>query len=346
MQNVKNSGSNGVLVIGPAWVGDFIMAQSLFRVLKTCDPSVAIDVVAPPWTIPLSARMPEVREGLELPLGHGVLGLSTRWRLGQKLRDRNYQRAIVLPRSFKAAVTAFATRATRRTGYLGEMRWGLLNDIRPRVAGRTVDSFVALGLEPGEGFPNPIPFPRLTANPENAATVLDRLGVRQPTGPVLALCPGAEYGPAKRWPVAHFAEVARRVVTGGCQVWLFGSSRDAIITAEIQELSGRVAIDLAGRVSIVEALDLLALTSVIVTNDSGLMHLAAALERPLVALFGSSDPRHTPPLSFHATILHHDLACAPCFQRTCPQNHLKCLNELTPDEIIDNLPPSIVDFHK
>ncbi|CAK0779190.1 hypothetical protein CCP3SC15_6320001 [Gammaproteobacteria bacterium] len=214
----------------------------------------------------------------------------------------------------------------------------MLNDIRPRKKGRTVDRFVALGLAPGVALPDPLPQPRLTADAENAGIVLAKLGIKPPEGPMLALCPGAEYGPAKRWPTTHFAEVARKVVAAGWQVWLFGSDRDAGITAEVQQHAGGVAIDLAGRTRLTEAVDLLALATAVVTNDSGLMHVAAALDRPLVALFGSSDPHHTPPLTPHATILSRRLSCSPCLRRTCPLGHLNCLQGLTPATVFAALP--------
>jgi heptosyltransferase-2 len=314
-----------------------VIAQSLFRVLKERDSSIAIDVMAPPWTTPLLERMPEVREAQVLTLGHGELGLRTRWRLGQTLRARHYAWAIVLPRAFKAALVPFVARAARRTGYRGELRWGLLNDLRPETPGRTVDRFVALGLEPGEPLPNPLPLPRLIADMGNARAILTRLGIAPPLGPVLALCPGAEYGPAKRWPAAHFAAVAQAAAGDGWQVWLFGSARDATITAEVQRLAGGVAVDLAGRTDLTAALDLLALAAAVVTNDSGLMHVSAALDRPLVALFGSSDPRHTPPLSPRAQVLRRNLPCSPCLRRTCPLGHLKCLQEISPATVITTL---------
>ncbi len=327
-----------VLVVCPAWVGDLVMAQSLFRVLKERAANTSIDTIAPPWTAPLLARMPEVRDTFVLPIGHGTFGLSTRWRMGQVLRKRHYQQAIVLPRSFKAALVPYFARATRRTGYLGELRWGLLNDTRAVSAKRTVDRFVALGLEPNETPPSPLPLPRLAEDKDNLAVVLAKLGMEHPTGPVLALCPGAEYGPAKRWPTAYFAEVASQAIAHNWQVWLFGSARDTTTTAEIQQHLRGAAIDLAGRTTLPDVVDLLALATAVVSNDSGLMHIAAALNRPLIALFGSSDPTNTPPLSPQANILRLSLPCSPCMQRTCPENHLACLQQLTPDQVLARLP--------
>lgn len=313
-----------------------VMAQSLFKLLKARDPRTEIDVVAPAWTAPLLARMPEVRETIPLPLGHGDLGLRTRWRLGRGLRARDYDQAIVLPNSLKSALVPFAARAGVRTGYVGEWRYGLLNDARRLDKQRlpqTVQRFVALGLPSDAPLPA-VPEPRLSADPDNAAQALARLGHAQPKAPVLALCPGAEYGPAKRWPVPYFVEVAQRKLAEGWQVWLFGSHKDEAITQEIQALTQHRCLDLGGRTALGEAIDLLSLADAVVTNDSGLMHVAAALARPVIALFGSSDPRHTPPLSAHARILSLNLPCSPCFKRVCPLGHTRCLTDLSPARVL------------
>jgi heptosyltransferase-2 len=151
------------------------------------------------------------------------------------------------------------------------------------------------------------------------------------------LCPGAEYGPAKRWPAAYFAEVAQRKLAEGWQVWLFGSHKDEAITQEIQTLTHNRCLDLGGRTALGEAIDLLARADAVLTNDSGLMHVAAALGRPVIALFGSSDPHHTPPLSARAQVLSLNLSCSPCFRRVCPLGHTRCLTELAPAEVLTAL---------
>ncbi len=312
-----------------------IMAQSLFRLLAQRG-AQAIDVVAPTWTEPLLARMPEVRNTIPLAIGHGQLGLAARWRIGRRLRDAHYDRAIVLPNSWKSALPGWVARVPRRTGYIGEMRYGLLNDVRRlnrQSHWRMVDRFLALGLEPDEPLPKDTPVPVLRADAANSRAALARLGIEPPTRPVLGVCPGAEYGPAKRWPTAYFAELIRARHVAGWDVWLFGSDRDAAVTAAIQAAAGGVAHDLAGRTSLAEAIDLLALTRAVVTNDSGLMHVAAALGRPLVAVFGSSDPRHTPPLSPTAEVAYLGLPCSPCFARDCPLGHLRCLRDLDPARV-------------
>ena len=323
-----------MLIVGPAWVGDMVMAQSLLQLLKARRPDRELDVIAPPATYPLLTRMPEVAQAIPLLARHGRLALGHRLALGWGLRRRRYQEALVLPSSYKAALPAWISGARRRTGFLGEARWGLLNDIRREPPGRkmrTVDRFLMLGLEPGEPIPAPPP-PRLVTDPDNGRSVLERLGGPRPER-VLALCPGAEYGPAKRWPARHFAALAKTYRTLGWQIWLVGGPRDQEVAQEIRKLSEGACVDLTGRTSLLEALDLLGLATAVVSNDSGLMHVAAALGRPLVAVFGSSDPEHTPPLDPHAIALSLYLPCSPCFARRCPLGHLQCLEGLTPDRV-------------
>ena len=326
-----------ILVVGPAWVGDMVMAQSLFMTLKQHNPLAVIDVIAPAWTEPLLARMPEVSEAIPMPLGHGQLQLALRWKLGRSLRKRHYDRAIVLPRSWKSAITPFAAGARRRTGFLGEVRVGLLNDIRKldkQRLPRTVDRFNALGVADNVALPVVAPQPRLAFRPDAAVAKLKELGAALGKAPVLGLCPGAEYGPAKRWPVSHFAQVATHFLDAGWQVWLFGSGKDTEATQAIQQDTGDRCLDLGGRTTLGEAIDLMGLTHTVVSNDSGLMHVAAATGRRLVAIYGSSDPGFTPPLSPRADIVRLGLECSPCFKRECPLDHTRCLTDITPAQII------------
>ena len=331
-----------VLVIGPSWVGDMILAQSLFKALKQRNPAVEIDVAAPAWTLPLLERMPEVRHGIPLPFRHGRLDLMQRIRIGRELRGNAYAQAILLTNSFKSAIVPFCADIPHRTGFLGEFRHGLLNDIRPLDEQRlpmTVQRFVALGLARGENLPDSLPYPELAASSTQAAAILETLGRGMPKTPVLGLCPGAEYGSAKRWPEEHYAAVATWALDLGWEVWLFGSGKDAAVTGEINRHADGRCLDLGGKTSLAEAIDLMSLTTAVVSNDSGLMHLAAALDRRLVAIYGSSDPGHTPPMSDKATIQHLGLECSPCFKRECPLGHLRCLRDIPPETVIRHLQP-------
>lgn len=325
-----------ILIVGPAWVGDMVMAHSLVQTLLQRHPKAVIDILAPGWSLPLLSRMPGVHEGIELPLGHGQLGLATRWRLGRHLRDR-YDQAIILPGSLKAALIPFFARIQQRTGFRGEWRYGLINDMRPLDKTRlpmTVQRFTALGLPAEAALPPPYPRPRLTVDPANQARLRVELQLDTPL-PVIALMPGAEYGPAKQWPLPHFAELARRLVDSGQQVWVLGSAKDRVAGETIVSQAGAGVRNLCGQTRLEDAVDLLALAQAAVTNDSGLMHVAAALDVPTVALFGSSSPAHTPPLSARTKVLNLGLDCSPCFKRVCPLGHTRCLADISPSQVMD-----------
>jgi heptosyltransferase-2 len=316
-----------------------VMAQSLFITLKQRDPAPQIDVLAPGWSRPLLERMPEVTDAIDMPLGHGKLDLKTRWRLGRDLQNRHYDQAILLPNSLKSALTPFWAKIPRRTGWVGEMRYGLLNDARKLDKSHltmTVQRFVALGLSADNREIPQIPIPRLQVDQTAVEQAMQELGLGEKQKPVLALCPGAEYGPAKRWPEKYYAELASRKMEQDWGVWLFGSAKDQPVCAEIIESAGG-GVDLSGRTSLAQAVDLLSLTDAVVSNDSGLMHVAAALDRPLVAIYGSSDPGFTPPLNSRSQVVTLGLDCSPCFKRECPKGHLKCLEDLAVDQVEEAL---------
>lgn len=338
--SATKTASPKILVLGPAWVGDMVLAQSLFKTLKSNNPDCIIDVAAPAWTLPLIERMPEVRKGIALPFKHGQFALFERIKFGKSLRSEAYTQAIILTNSLKSAVLPFAANIPQRTSFLGEMRYGLINDIRPldkAKLARTVDRFVTLGLELGAELPLSIPNPTLLTNSRNAFNCLQKLGVSVPITKVLGLCPGAEYGEAKRWPVEYYAEVARKALSKGWQVWLFGSNKDIPVTAAINQQTHHQCLDLGGKTNLSEAIDLMSLCDAIVSNDSGLMHVAAALDKKLVAIYGSSDPHHTPPMSTKAVVEYLALECSPCFKRECPLLHLNCLKQIHPIKISNRL---------
>ncbi|MBF0180411.1 MAG: lipopolysaccharide heptosyltransferase II [Magnetococcales bacterium] len=329
------TGGDAILVIGPSWVGDMVMAQVMLRILYQDRHEVAIDVLAPPWSLPLLARMPEVRRAIPLPIGHGEFGLATRWHLGRGLRGE-YGQAIVLPNSLKSALIPWFAAIPRRTGFVGEMRFGLLNDARQldkKRWPRTVDRFSVLARPRSASLPDPLPQPRLHADPEAGRAILARFSPTLTPSPLLALCPGAEYGPAKRWPAVYFTTLARDMTMEGWRVVVLGSVKESALGEEILAEGVPGALDLTGKIALEEAVDVLALADAVVTNDSGLMHVAAALDRPGVAIFGSSDPAHTPPLGGRLHILSLGLPCAPCFKRECPLGHLDCLRKITPEMV-------------
>lgn len=313
-----------------------IMAQSLYRALAERYPGLRIDVLAPAWSASILNRMAEVGQVVASPFGHGQFDLAGRRALARQLRAAGYDCAVVLPNSWKSALVPWLARIPRRTGYLGELRYGLLNDARRLdKAGlpRLVDRYRALAGAPPAG---PADYPRLLVDADKQVASLARLDLRR-NRPVLALCPGAEYGPAKRWPEEHYAAVARAKLDQGWQVWLFGSDKDRAVCDRIAELAGGPVRNLAGSTSLEEAVDLLACAAAVVSNDSGLMHVAAAVDVTVVAVYGSTDPGYTPPLSEKARVVRLGLDCSPCFERECPLGHLDCLNQLSPERVLAEL---------
>ncbi len=328
-----------ILVVAPSWIGDTLLAQPLLARLKKKLPGAVIDALAPGWTAPVLRRMREINEVIEAPFGHGELGLLARWRLGRSLRSRGYDEAIVLPNTFKSALIPFFAGIPLRAGFVGESRYGLLNLTHKLDAKRRplmAERYAQLAEKPGAPPARPLPEVRLRIDQANLLVTLNRLGLSR-AKPVVAFCPGAEYGPSKRWPARHFAVLARKLAAQGCAVWLFGSEKDRDIGEEIVRSSGGAATNLCGRTDLASAIDLLSLAEVVVSNDSGLMHVAAGVGRPVVALYGSSSPEHTPPLSASARVVRTGIECSPCFARECPLGHFKCMNELAPERVMEEI---------
>jgi heptosyltransferase-2 len=314
-----------------------VMAQSLFKVLKSREPTRDLDVLAPEWSLPIVARMPEIRNGIASETRHGEIGLTTRRRIAKNLYGNGYDRAIVLPRSAKSALIPWFARIPARTGYRGESRYWLINDMRsfdPDVLNQTVKRFVALGLDKTEPLPIPLPDPALTVSKKNQARVIRDLGLGSDR-PVIAMMPGAEYGPAKCWPHEHFTALAARLDDAGYAVWILGSNKDEPAGEVIAGGSG--AVNLCGKTSLEDVIDLLAVCEQAVSNDSGLMHIAAASGCHVHGLYGSSSSKFTPPLTKSRDIHEMGLDCSPCFARECPLGHLKCLKDLEPTLIFDKI---------
>lgn len=312
--------SSSILVIGPRWVGDMVMAQCLFSALKELHPDAAIDVVAPAWAAPLVERMPEIRARIDAPFSRRKLELAARWRLGRELKGR-YDQAYVMQGSWKSALVPFFAGIPLRVGHRREMRYGLINRIVPlptELKRKTAQAFHTLA---GGAFRAP----KLRVDETNQAGLLQRHGLAR--GGFVALMPGAEFGPAKRWPGCSYAGLARALMRRGLKVVLFGSKNDQPVTGEIAELAPG-AIDLAGQTTLTDVIDLIAAARVAVSNDSGLMHVAAAVATPIVGIYGSTSPENTPPLSENRELVWLGLDCSPCHKKECPLGHLNCLNTL------------------
>lgn len=334
---MKNHNAFRILIVGASWIGDMVMAQSLFITLKQQQPHCQIDVLAPKWTFALLARMPEVSQAIEMPLGHGKLGLMARIYLGKQLRDHYYQQTILLPNSWKSALTPFFANIPIRTGYLGECRWGLLNDVRQlnkKTLTQTVQRFVALAYPKTFEKTPQCPIPSFNISTYQQQQVINKFKLST-KNKILILCSGAEFGSAKRWPPNYFAKVANHFLAQNWQVWLLGSNKDQTIAADINQQTNHHCQDFTGLTTIADAMDLISLANVVVANDSGLMHIAAGLDKNLIAIYGSSDPKFTPPLNKKSRIIHLKLACSPCFQRECPLGHTQCLTKIKPQQVIN-----------
>jgi len=299
------------------------MAQPLFARLRgKLSGGGRLEALAPPWVAPVLRRMGEFDEVIEAELRHGALQLGERWRLGRRFGSRGYDQAIVLPNSWKSALVPFFAGIPIRSGYVGESRYGLLNllyrENEPRES--IPVHYARLSEAPGRELAQPLPAPSLGSAPNKTAA---KFGV---AAPYAVFCPGAEYGPAKRWP--YFRELSERT---GTQVVLLGSGDDLETSQSVR------GTNLIGKTTLDEAIDLVAGAEYVVSNDSGLMHVAAALGTPQVALFGSSSPAHTPPLSGKARVVWLKPECSPCFKRECPLGHFRCMRELSVERVLQEI---------
>jgi heptosyltransferase-2 len=338
---VRNNPSR-ILVVAPSWIGDTVAAQPLFMRLHERHPGLQLDVMAPSYVAPVLRRMAEVARVIDNPFGHGERRLGDRWRLARELARARYDEAIVLPNSLKSALVPFFAGIPQRIGFVGEARRGLLNRVHKldeRALPQIAERYAQLAEAPGTPLPRPLPRPRLRVDERARQATLVALGLRETT-PAVALCPGAEYGPAKRWPAEYFAQLARQLRRRGYAVCLIGSAKDVPVGAQIAA-AARECGDLCGRTSLDQAIELLAASQFVVTNDSGLMHVAAALDRPLLALYGSSSPGYTPPLSDRAEVLSLGIDCSPCFKRECPLGHFRCMRDITPEQVLATILPRL-----
>jgi len=325
------------LVVGPSWIGDMVMAQSLFITLKQQYPDCLIDVLAPEWSLPILKRMPEVSEGISAEVDHGELSFLKRRKLGVSLKVREYTHAIVIPRSWKSALVPYFAGIPVRIGYKGEMRYGLLTDIRTldkKVLKQTVQRYVAHAYPNNPQTPPDIPFPTLKADIKNQSHLLEKFRLKSGK-PVLCVMPGAEYGPAKQWPVEYYAMLAKALAEEGWQIWVIGSEKDKVAADKIVAKLTTDAFNLCGETQLVDTVDLLSYAKSVVSNDSGLMHVASAVGVEVNVIYGSSTPDYTPPLISEEKkkIFYLGLECSPCFKRVCPLGHTDCLKKIEYEEV-------------
>ena len=324
--------SGRTLVISPNWIGDAVMSQPLLRLLKDAHPGRPIDVLAPPSAAPVWRAMVEVAEVLETPFRHGALQLKERRKYAKVLKARGYTDAYVLPNTLKYALIPWLAGIPQRVGYKGEMRYGLINvmhhdDQPPRPM---VPFYAALAGDPKAPLRTDVPRPAMQVAEADQRAAREAAGI--PAGvPLLVFAPGAEFGPAKRWPARHFAALANSVREhdANAHIALLGSPKDREAGDEVLALAGTDRMhNLAGATSLAQAIALIAQADGMVANDSGLLHIASALNRPVVALYGSTDPDHAPPFSDRSASLSMRLPCSPCKQRECPLGHHDCMETM------------------
>ncbi len=319
------------LVIAPQWIGDAVMTQPLMARLHARGD--VISVAALPWVAPVYRAMPQVREVIELPFAHGRLDWAQRRAIAASLKGR-FDAALVLPNSIKAALIPWLARIPKRIGYRGEGRPWLLNQRLPNPSGRPpMVAFYSALFDPAAGDS--------AASAEAPVLHFDTTVLKQATAAVgvqsqayWVFAPGAEYGPAKCWPAAHYAELASALFARhGQLVLLLGSGKEAALCEEIAASAPGACRVLAGKTSLIDAMALIAASRGVVSNDSGLMHVAAAFGLPQVAVFGSTSPKHTPPLNARAAVIwlkeELQLDCMPCFERVCRLGHTRCLTQVS-----------------
>lgn len=334
------------LVVAPNWVGDMMMAQSLMMALKSQNPDIVIDVLAPSWTRALTSRMPEVNQAIASPFKHGEFSLFARFRLGRVLKKNGYDEAYILPNSFKSALVPFFAGIPKRIGWCGEARFGLLTSLRflnKQAYPLMVQRFSALAYPPHDGLGKIIRRPKIMVSSQQVDATLTQFNLKRDDlgqSRIMAVCPGAEFGPSKRWPETHFAKLIQLLNRQGWTIWVFGSEKDKAICQNIITQSSIECVNFTGQTTLEQAIDLLSVVQGVVTNDSGLMHIACALDKPVVAIYGSTSTGFTPPLGDKLKVLQLSLPCSPCFKRVCPLGHHQCMQDIQPQfvsEAVENL---------
>jgi heptosyltransferase-2 len=334
-----------ILIIAPNWIGDAVMTEPLITKLKEIHPNCSIDVLATPWVASIMRAIPAINEVITADLKHGAIQWSERKAIAKQLENKNYSHAYILPNSFKSALIPWMTKIPLRIGYRGEFRWGLINQAldNPSRLNRPPMSTHYFSLS--EVACQTTPEPTLSVPPKVLIAAQEKLQALKKHTHLFVICPGAEYGPAKQWPTEHFAELAHQLAVKNIDslILILGSKKEYDLGDAISKLSNhpKQVINWCGQTSLDEAIACISLATAVVSNDSGLMHIAAAFKRPQIAIFGSSDPRHTPPLSAKAKVHWLHLECSPCFKRICPLGHLKCLVDITPLEVLNSVNQSL-----
>jgi heptosyltransferase-2 len=325
-----------ILIVPYMWIGDFVRCHSVVKLLKARWPDRPVDVLTTTLCRPLADYMPGLRQGIVWDLPRSRLALAEQRALADRLRANGYGLALVMPRTWKAALAPFLAGIPQRVGYVGEARFGLLNAWRwgERGLPRMVDRCAALALPEGTPLPAQWPLPELAVPAAEVAAWRERLAVT-PGRAAVALCPGA-VGPSKRWPVAAYAQVARALTGEGNAVWVLGSPDEAPLAAEIAAAGGPLVRDLTGP-DLRNAVLALAAAAAAVSNDSGLLHVAAALGTPAIGIFGPTSPWHWAPLNPLAAVVETstELPCRPCHKPVCRLQHHRCMRDIPAARVLE-----------
>jgi len=332
-----------ILIVGPSWVGDAVMAQSLYKIIKDSNPQSKIDVLSPEWSLGILNRMDELDDVICSPFDHGDLRIKDRIRFGYSLRDRSYDQAIVLTNSLKSSFIPFTANIPKRTGWLGEMRYGFINDIRKVNKNKhklMVEKFSCLSINPLVENNYEIPWPSLRVDLINLSKLLKKYSFEQ-SHESIAICPGAEFGPSKRWPANYYAEVIRHYLSKNWQVFILGSKNDLpvakVIEDQVPSENKALLFNFTGQTSIEDAVDILSTCDLVLTNDSGLMHVAAAVNVKLLALYGPTSPKFTPPLSKKAKVIQKIEGYEKTREGELEEGYHYGLSMIKPEEVLDSL---------
>ena len=321
------------LIIAPSWIGDLMISQSLLKYLKKEYPDCQIDMVVKPELITLAKMMPELKNIYSLDIRHKELGLMKRYTLAKKIKKNLYSASIILPNSFKSAIIPWLANIPLRIGYNRELRSLLLNKKYSLIKHK--DSMVNRYLKLAEGSYSDNIRPLLLINSDSSESISRKYLINNSKKNIV-LCPEAEYGPAKRWPANKWMQLANFYKEKNYNVYFLGKNR-SLETKYQSVLKKDSIISLLGKTSLEEAAYILSIVDLVITNDSGLMHITASVNTNLISIFGSSSPFYTPPLmkDQFGEVIYKALTCSPCFKRECPLQHLNCLNNISSEEIFD-----------
>jgi heptosyltransferase-2 len=297
MTESADSADRPILIVPYVWIGDFVRCHSVVRLLRAANPHRPVDMLSSTLCAPLADYMPGVRKAIVADLPRRRLGVRKQFELAAGLRREGYGQALIMSRKWKAALAPALAGIPVRTGFFGEVRLGVLNDIRPgeRKLPRMIDQMGALALPKGAALPPDWPLPKLEVPEADLTVWLHRRALDQDSRPVVALCPGA-VGAGKAWPPEHYGALAAKLTAQGAAIWVIGSSHETAVARQIEDAGGPLVRDLTGR-DLRDGILALAAADAVVSNDSGLMHVAAAIGTPTVAIFGPTSPWHWKPLN-------------------------------------------------